>query len=92
MMEFTMGKLKDTPPLRPMASAKKKVTELRITTRMRMALLLEPQTEMPKPNPKELKEQNHLEMVSMTIQPGEEMIVGERLRAILGAARKGKAA
>jgi uncharacterized pyridoxal phosphate-dependent enzyme len=46
----------------------------------------------PKPNPKELKEQNHLEMVSMTIQPGEEMIVGERLRAILGAARKGKAA
>ena len=46
----------------------------------------------PKPNPKEIKEQNHLEMVSMTIQPGEEMIVGERLRAILSAARKGKAA
>ena len=46
----------------------------------------------PKPNPKEIKEKNHLEMVSMTIQPGEEMIVGERLRAILGAARKGKAA
>src|SRR6201993_1106573 len=44
----------------------------------------------PKPNPKELKEQNHLELVSMTIQPGEEMIVGQRLRAILGAARSGK--
>jgi L-seryl-tRNA(Ser) seleniumtransferase len=48
--------------------------------------------EKTKPNPKEMKEKNHLEMVSMTIQPGEEMIVGERLRAILGAARKGKAA
>ena len=46
----------------------------------------------PKPNPKELTEQNHLELVSMTIQPGEEMIVGQRLRAILGAARKGKSA
>src|SRR6266851_2802294 len=46
----------------------------------------------PKPNPKELKEQNHLELVSMTIQPGEEMIVGQRLRAILGAARRGKSA
>ena len=43
-----------------------------------------------KPNPKELKEQNHIELVSMTIQPGEEMIVGQRLRAILGSARKGK--
>jgi L-seryl-tRNA(Ser) seleniumtransferase len=46
----------------------------------------------PKPNPKELKKQNHIELVSMTIQPGEEMIVGDRLRSILGAARKGKAA
>jgi L-seryl-tRNA(Ser) seleniumtransferase len=46
----------------------------------------------PKPNPKEIKEQNHIELVSMTIQPGEEMIVGERLRTILGAARKGKPA
>ena len=46
----------------------------------------------PKPNPKELKEQNHLELVSMTIQPGEEMIVGQRLRAILASARKGKVA
>jgi len=48
--------------------------------------------EKPKPNPKELKEQNHIELVSMTIQPGEEMIVGQRLREILGDARKGKAA
>jgi L-seryl-tRNA(Ser) seleniumtransferase len=49
-------------------------------------------TDKPKPNPKELKEQNHLEIVSMTIQPGEEMIVGQRLREILGAARKSKPA
>jgi L-seryl-tRNA(Ser) seleniumtransferase len=46
----------------------------------------------PNRNPKELKEQNHIELVSMTIQPGEEMIVGQRLRTILGAARKEKAA
>jgi uncharacterized pyridoxal phosphate-dependent enzyme len=45
-----------------------------------------------KPNAKELKKVDHIELVSMTIQPGEEMIVGQRLRAILGAARKGKAA
>jgi uncharacterized pyridoxal phosphate-dependent enzyme len=48
--------------------------------------------EKPKPNTKELKEQNHIELVSMTIQPGEEMIVGDRLRSILSSARKGKAA
>src|SRR5438105_701249 len=46
----------------------------------------------PKANPKELKEQNHLEVVSMTIQPEEEMIVGQRLRAILASARKGNVA
>jgi L-seryl-tRNA(Ser) seleniumtransferase len=46
----------------------------------------------PKPAAKELKKQNHIELVSMTIQPGEEMIVGDRLRSILSAARKGKAA
>ena len=46
----------------------------------------------PNSNPKELKEQNHIELVSMTIQPGEEMIVGQRLRAILSAARKGAGA
>jgi L-seryl-tRNA(Ser) seleniumtransferase len=45
-----------------------------------------------KPNSKERKEVDHLELVSMTIQSGEEMIVGQRLRAILGAARKGKPA
>lgn len=45
-----------------------------------------------KPLPKELKEQNHIELVSMTIQPDEEMIVGQRLREILTAARKGKPA
>src|SRR5262249_47496967 len=47
-------------------------------------------TDKPKPTPKEPKEANHLELVSMTIQPGEEMIVGQRLRAVLSAARKGK--
>ena len=40
------------------------------------------------PNHKERKEPDHIELVSMTIQPGEEMIVGQRLRTILGAARK----
>ena len=48
--------------------------------------------EEPQPNAKELKKQNHIELVSMTIQPGEEMIVGDRLRSILSSARKGKAA
>src|SRR5277367_3920749 len=45
---------------------------------------------MQKPIRKERKEVDHIELVSMTIQPGEEMIVGQRLRTILGAARKGK--
>jgi uncharacterized pyridoxal phosphate-dependent enzyme len=47
---------------------------------------------MQKPDKKERKEIDHIELVSMTIQSGEEMIVGQRLRAILGAARKGKPA
>ena len=47
---------------------------------------------VPKPDKKEIKEQNHIELVSMTIQPGEEMIVGQRLRAILASARKGNGA
>jgi uncharacterized pyridoxal phosphate-dependent enzyme len=42
----------------------------------------------PQPTRKERKAPDHIELVSMTIQPGEEMIVGERLRAILGAAQK----
>ena len=42
----------------------------------------------PTPNKKELKAPDHIELVSMTIQPGEEVIVGERLRSILGAAQK----
>jgi L-seryl-tRNA(Ser) seleniumtransferase len=45
-----------------------------------------------RPIPKEIKEQNHIELVSMTIQPGEEIIVGKRLREILSTARKGKQA
>ena len=40
----------------------------------------------------ERKEPNHIELVSMTIKPGEEIIVGQRLRAILGAAQKKAAA
>ena len=46
---------------------------------------------VPKPDKKEIVQQNHIELVSMTIQPGEEIIVGQRLRAILAAARKGSA-
>src|SRR5579864_854899 len=42
------------------------------------------------PNPKQHKEADHIELVSMTIQPGEEIIVGQRLRAILSDAQKGK--
>jgi L-seryl-tRNA(Ser) seleniumtransferase len=44
------------------------------------------------PNHKEMKKPDHIELVSMTIKPGEEMIVGQRLRAILGAAQKKAAA
>jgi uncharacterized pyridoxal phosphate-dependent enzyme len=44
------------------------------------------------PNPKDLKGPDHIELVSMTIKPGEEIIVGQRLRAVLGAARKKSAA
>ena len=40
------------------------------------------------PNRKEHKTPDHIELVSMTIQPGQEVIVGQRLRAILGAAQK----
>lgn len=42
------------------------------------------------PNSKERKEADHIELVSMTIQPGQEIIVGQTLRTILGAAQKGK--
>ena len=44
------------------------------------------------PNRKECKESDHIELVSMTIQPGEEIIVGKKLREILSAAKKGKSA
>jgi len=57
-----------------------------------MVSAVEEGADKPKPNPKELKERNHLELVSMTIQPGDELVVGQRLRAILGAAQKGKPA
>jgi L-seryl-tRNA(Ser) seleniumtransferase len=46
----------------------------------------------PNPNRKERKEADHIELVSMTIQPGEEVIVGQRLRGVLGAAQKKGAA
>jgi L-seryl-tRNA(Ser) seleniumtransferase len=45
-----------------------------------------------KPNRKEPKGPDHIELVSMTIKPEEEIIVGQRLRAILGAAQKKSAA
>ncbi|HYA25401.1 MAG TPA: hypothetical protein VEF05_14650 [Terriglobales bacterium] len=44
------------------------------------------------PNRKEPKGPDYIELVSMTIKPGEEIIVGQRLRAILGAAQKKAAA
>jgi L-seryl-tRNA(Ser) seleniumtransferase len=37
---------------------------------------------------KERPQADHIELVSMTIQPGEEVIVGQRLRSVLGAAQK----
>jgi uncharacterized pyridoxal phosphate-dependent enzyme len=40
------------------------------------------------PNRKERKAPDHIELVSMTIQPGEEIIVGQRLRAVLSAAQR----
>lgn len=46
----------------------------------------------PNPNRKERKGPDHIELVSMTIKPGEEIIVGQRLRAILSAAQKGSSA
>ncbi len=42
----------------------------------------EPSSKAPK------EERNRLQIISMTLQPGEEMIVGKRLREILSAARK----
>ncbi len=39
-------------------------------------------------NPKEPKTRDQLQIVSMTLQPGEDMIVGRRLRGILSAAQK----
>ena len=42
----------------------------------------------PNPTPKERKAPDHIELVSMTIQPGEETIVGQRLRSVLRAAQK----
>ena len=44
------------------------------------------------PNRKERHEPTHIELVSMTIKPGEEIVVGQRLRNILGAAQKKSAA
>lgn len=44
------------------------------------------------PNRKERKEPDRIELVSMTIKPGEEVMVGQRLRAVLSAARKKSAA
>jgi seryl-tRNA(Sec) selenium transferase len=40
------------------------------------------------PNRKERKEPDHIELISMTIKPGEEIVVGQRLRAVLRAAQK----
>ncbi len=47
---------------------------------------------VPRPDKKERKGPSWIELVSMTIQPGEDIVVGQRLREILSAARRGKAA
>ncbi len=39
-----------------------------------------------KPGPKSPEEKNRLQIISVTLQPGEDMIVAKRLREILGAA------
>jgi hypothetical protein len=44
------------------------------------------------PNRKEHKDADDIELVSMTIQPGEEIVLGQRLREILSAVQKGKSA
>jgi L-seryl-tRNA(Ser) seleniumtransferase len=41
-----------------------------------------------RPNPKEPKSANQLQIVSMTLRPGEDMIVGRRLREILSSAAR----
>jgi uncharacterized pyridoxal phosphate-dependent enzyme len=46
----------------------------------------------PNPTAKERKAPDHIELISMTIKPGEEIIVGQRLRAVLRAAQKKSAA
>lgn len=46
----------------------------------------------PNPTPKERKAPDHIELISLTIKPGEEIIVGQRLRGILRAAQKKSAA
>jgi L-seryl-tRNA(Ser) seleniumtransferase len=42
----------------------------------------------PNPNRKEPKPPAHIELVSMTMKPGEDLIAGQRLREVLGAAQK----
>jgi uncharacterized pyridoxal phosphate-dependent enzyme len=42
----------------------------------------------PNPTPKERKAPDHIELISLTIKPGEEIIVGQRLRSVLRAAQK----
>lgn len=44
------------------------------------------------PNRKEPKPPEHIELVSMTMKPGEDLIAGQRLREVLGAAQKKAAA
>ena len=42
----------------------------------------------PNPTPKERKAPDHIELISLTIKPGEEIVVGQRLRSVLRAAQK----
>jgi uncharacterized pyridoxal phosphate-dependent enzyme len=46
----------------------------------------------PNPNRKERKKPDHIELISMTMKPGEDIVAGQRLRAVLSAAQKKSAA
>jgi L-seryl-tRNA(Ser) seleniumtransferase len=62
--------------------------EPRIEVLTRSNPSLVPAVEEGYPNKKEPESDDQLQIVSMTLLPGEDIIVGRRLRAVLGAARK----
>ena len=62
--------------------------EPRIEVLTRSNPSLVPAVEEGYPNKKEPESDDQLQIVSLTLQPGEDMIVGRRLRSVLGEARK----